>query len=90
MAFPRYFFALCAVLVFFVVGGIHAQVESESIEPSSAELEVLKNYLAKEYGHSAQERGLVSKILKILFLVEEKLQIVFYVLRWFYEDSQAN
>ena len=69
MVFPRYFFAFCAVLVFVVVVGIHAEVDSESIEVSSAELEVLKNYLAEEDGDSDQERGPVRRFFQILFLV---------------------
>ena len=81
MAFPRYFFALCAVLVFVVVGGIHAEVNSESIELNSAELEVLKNYLAEEDGDSVEERGLVRIFFQIFFPVQEKLKSMLLTLR---------
>ena len=77
MAFPRYFFALCAVLVFVVVVGIHAEVDSEPIELNSAELKVVNNHLAGEDGNSAEERTLVRIFFKFLFLVQEKLKSVF-------------
>ena len=74
MMFPRFFFALCAVFLFVAVGGIHAEVQSETIELSDFDLEVLNNHIAQQNGvdvdSSVEERNPAVRPFKFISILE--------------------
>ena len=66
MVFPRYFFALCAVLLFAAVGGIPVEEQPESIKLSNADLEILSNYIAED-SEDVEERNPVRTNVSLSF-----------------------